>query len=148
MQPSALRALEFDRIVEAVTGFALTPMGAERLSQLTPSTDPQQVAQSQAATSETVRFITAHSLFPLRASSDLPQTLEALTVEGRALESLRLLALATFLDSIDESRAGIRRASGSFPMLEAATSGAASFKGESAQVRLMRQPPALQGRMK
>jgi len=26
MQPGALRALEFDRIVEAVTGFALTPM--------------------------------------------------------------------------------------------------------------------------
>ena len=34
MQPGALRALEFDRIVEAVTGFALTPMGAQRLSRL------------------------------------------------------------------------------------------------------------------
>ena len=135
MQPSALRALEFDRIVEAVTGFALTPMGAERLSQLSPSTDPEQVAQSQAATTETVRFVTAHGLFPLRASSELPQILEALGVEGRALESLRLLALATFLDSIDESRAGIRRAPGSFPLLESAISGAASFKGESAQVR-------------
>ena len=105
MQPSALRALEFDRIVEAVTGFALTPMGAARLSELAPSTDPQQVAQSQAATTETVRFVTAHGLFPLRASSELPKVLEALGVEGRALESLRLLALATFLDSIDESRA-------------------------------------------
>ncbi len=135
MQPSALRALEFDRIVDAVTGFALTPMGAERLSQLAPSTDPEQVAQWQAATSETVRFVTAHGLFPLRASSELPQILEALGVEGRPLESLRLLALATFLDSIDESRAGIRRAPGSFPLLEAAISGAASFKGESAQVR-------------
>jgi len=135
MQPSALRALEFDRIVEAVTGFALTPMGAERLSELAPSTDPQQVAQSQAATTETVRFVTAHGLFPLRASSELPQILEALGVEGRALESLRLLALATFLDSIDESRASIRRAPGSFPLLESAISGAASFKGESAQVR-------------
>jgi DNA mismatch repair protein MutS2 len=135
MQPSALRALEFDRIVEAVTGFALTPMGAERLSQLAPSTDPEQVAQAQAATTETVRFVTAHGLFPLRASSELLQILEALGVEGRALESLRLLALATFLDSIDESRAGIRRATGSFPLLEAVISGAVSFKGESAQVR-------------
>jgi DNA mismatch repair protein MutS2 len=135
MQPSALRALEFDRIVEAVTRFALTPMGADRLSRLAPSTDPQQVAQWQAATAETVRFVTAHGLFPLRASSDLPQILAALGVEGRALESLRLLALATFLDSIDESRAGIRRAPGSFPLLDAATTGAASFKGESAQVR-------------
>src|SRR5882672_2661057 len=135
MQPSARRALEFDRIVEAVTDFALTPMGADRLSRLAPSTDPQQVAQWQAATTETVRFVTAHGLFPLRASSELPQILTALGVEGRALESLRLLALATFLDSIDESRAGIRRASGSFPLLDAATGGAASFKGESAQVR-------------
>jgi len=135
MQPSALRALEFDRIVDAVADFALTPMGAERLSRLAPSTDRQQVAQWQAATTETVRFVTAHGLFPLRASSELPLILAALGVEGRALESLRLLALATFLDSIDESRAGIRRAPGSFPLLEAATTGAASFKGESAQVR-------------
>jgi DNA mismatch repair protein MutS2 len=135
MQPSALRALEFDRIAEAVTGFALSPMGAERLSRLAPSTDPQQVAQWQAATSETVRFLTAHGLFPLRASSELPQILISVAVEGRALEPLRLLALAAFLDSIDEARAGIRRASGSFPLLEAATAAAASFKGEAAQVR-------------
>ena len=135
MQPSALRALEFDRIVEAVTDRALTPLGAARLSRLEPSTDPQQVAQWQAATTETVRFVTTHGLFPLRASSGLPQTLEALTVEGRALEAQRLLSLATFLDSVDESRAGIRRAQGSFPLLDAATSAAASFKGESAEVR-------------
>ncbi|HEX3644084.1 MAG TPA: endonuclease MutS2 [Vicinamibacterales bacterium] len=135
MQTSALRALEFDRIVEAVTDFALTPMGAERLSRLTPSIDPPQVAQWQAATTETVRFVSAHGPFPLRASSDLPQTLAALGVEGRALESLRLLALATFLDSIDESRAGIRRAPGSYPLLDAATAGAVSFKGESSGVR-------------
>jgi len=135
MQPSALRALEFDRIVEAVTDFALTPMGAEHLSRLRPSTDAQQVAQWQAATTEAVRFLTAHGLFPLRASSDLPQILTALAVEGRALEPLRLLALSTFLDSIDDARGGIRRAPGSFPVLEAATAAAASFKGEIAQVR-------------
>jgi DNA mismatch repair protein MutS2 len=135
MQQGALRALEFDRIVEAVAGFAVTPMGAERLSRLAPSTDPQQVADWQAATSETVRFVTAHGLFPLRASSDLPAILEALGVQGRALESLRLLGLATFLDSIDESRANIRRAPEAFPLLEAVAAGAASFKGESAQVR-------------
>jgi DNA mismatch repair protein MutS2 len=135
MQQSALRALEFDRIVEAVTNFALTPMGVERLSRLQPSTDPQTVAQWQAATSETVRFVAARGAFPLHASSELPQILAALSVEGRALESLRLLALATFLDSVDESRAGIRRGPGSFPLLEAASGGAASFKGESAQTR-------------
>src|SRR5205814_8518299 len=135
MQTGALRALEFDRIVEAVKGFALAPMGAERLAHLRPSTDSRQVAQWLASTTETARFIAAHGVFPLRASSDLPQILAALAVEGRALEALRLLALATFLDSIDEARAGIRRAPGSFPLLEAVSGGAASFKGETAQTR-------------
>jgi len=135
MQPSALRALEFDRIVEAVAAFALTPMGAERLSRLQPSTDPRTVAQLLAATSETTRYIDAHGSFPLRATAELPQILHALAVEGRALEPLRLLALASFLDSIDESRAGIRRAPGSFPLLEAASGGVASFKNEIAHTR-------------
>jgi DNA mismatch repair protein MutS2 len=135
MQSSALRALEFDRIVESVTDFAVTPLGAERLSRLAPSTDAGLVARRQAATTETVRFVNAHGLFPLRASAEFPHILTALAVEGRALEALRLLALVTFLDSVDESRAGIRRASGSFPLLDAAAAGAASFKGESAQVR-------------
>jgi len=135
MQLSALRALEFDRIVEAVSRFALTPMGAERLAALEPSTDAQKVAQLLSATTETLRFVTSHGLFPLRASSDLPQVLAALAVEGRALEPLRLLALAAFLDSVDESRAAIRRAPGSFPILEAASSAAASFKVETGHTR-------------
>jgi len=135
MQPSALRTLEFDRIVEAVKGFALTPMGAERLGELVPSTDAQKVAQLLAATSETAKFVAAHGVFPLRASNDFPQTLSALAVEGRPLEPLRLLALAAFLDSMDESRTAIRRVPGSFPILEAASSAAASFKGETGQTR-------------
>ncbi len=135
MQPSALRALEFDRIVEAVVGFALTPMGEARLSRLAPSTDGQKVAQLLAATSETARFIAANGAFPLRASSELPDILTALAVEGRPLEALRLLALVAFLESVDESRAAIRAVSGSFPLLDAASAATASFKGESAAVR-------------
>ena len=135
MQPSALRALEFDRIVEAVRDCALTPMGAERLAHLGPSTDAATVAGLQAATGETTRYIAAHGVFPLRASSGLPQILTALSVEGRALEALRLLELATFLESIDEARAGIRRAPGAYALLEAVSGAAASFKGEAAQTR-------------
>jgi len=135
MQPSALRALEFDRIVEAVVGFALTPMGAERLSRLGPSTDTGKVAQLLAATSETARFIAANGVFPLRASSELPNIFASLAVEGRPLEAPRLLALVAFLESVDESRAAVRAASGSFPLLDAASGPAASFKGEAATVR-------------
>jgi len=135
IHPGSLRALEFDRIVEAVTGFALTPMGMDQLEKLTPATDPHRVAQLLAATTETARFLGANRDLPLRAPSDLPQVLVALAVEGRPLEPLRLLELATFLDSIDEARAVIRRTSGAFPILEAAIGNAASFKGESASIR-------------
>ncbi len=135
MQPGALRALEYDRIVDAVKGLALTPMGADRLARLAPSSDPHKVAQLLAQTTEAARFVAEHGAFPLRATADLPNSLAALAVEGRALEPVRLLALAAFLESIDESRIAIRRVPGAFPLLEAASGGAASFKHEVAQVR-------------
>ncbi len=64
MQSGVLRALEFDRIVEAVQSFALTPMGAERLGSLAPAIEPEQVSGLLAATSETVRYLESNSLFP------------------------------------------------------------------------------------
>jgi DNA mismatch repair protein MutS2 len=135
MQPGVLRALEFDRIVEAVRGFALTPMGDERLSRLAPSIDPQNVAHGLAATSETVAYVTKHGVFPLRAAAELPQTLAALAVQGRALEAMRLLSLSSFLESVEETRTAIRHAAASAPILDRASSGAASFTIEIAQVR-------------
>ena len=108
--------------------FALTPMGEERLGRLALSSEPSKVADLLTSTSQTRRYLSSNPLFPLRASTDLPQTLEALAVQGRMLEPLRLLTLADFLDSIDEARVGIRRMSGSFGSLEAVTANASSFK--------------------
>jgi DNA mismatch repair protein MutS2 len=135
MQIAALRALEFDRIVEAVRGCALTPMGSERLARMQPSTDAHKVAQLLAATTEAAQLITRHGAFALRATDDLPPILGALAVEGRALDAVRLLTLATFLDSVEDTRAAIRRVAGTFPLVEQAAAGAASFKGEISQAR-------------
>ena len=135
MHPGVLRALEFDRIVLAVRSFALTPMGAERLGDLAPSTELPQVSSWLAATTETVRYLGSSQLFPLRATADLPNILTALAVVGRPLEALRLVALADFVDSIDDSRAAVRRAAAAFPLLEAVTNGIASFKRETSLVR-------------
>src|SRR5262245_46150498 len=100
MQTAALRALEFDRIIEAVRAFALTPLGDERLSGLAPSTDAHEVAQRLAATTQTTEYVARHGVFPLRGSAELPQILSALAVEGPALEGPKLLVLAAFLDSL------------------------------------------------
>src|SRR3954465_178390 len=135
MHPGALRALEFDRIVEAVRAFAATPLGDERLRRLAPSIDAQKVAELLAATTETVQFLVKQGLFALRGSEDLPQILDSLAVQGRALEAPRLLVLASFLDTVDDTRAAIRRNAAAFPLLDRVSGGVASFKGEIAQVR-------------
>src|ERR1043166_9671186 len=135
MQPAVLRPLEFDRVVEMVRGFAMTPMGDERLSRLLPSGEPQKVAQLLAATTETAKYLAANCLLPLRSAAEMPQIVAALAVEGRAIEASRLLALATLLGSVDDAVAAIRRAPGSYARLEAASGPARTFQNESAQVR-------------
>ncbi|HEX4346446.1 MAG TPA: endonuclease MutS2 [Vicinamibacterales bacterium] len=135
MQPGTLRSLEFDRVVEAVRAFALTPMGDECLSRVAPSIDHEKVVALLAATTETVAYIERHGVFPLRSAAELPQILTSLAVEGRALEPLRLLTLAAFLESVEESRAAIRRLASSFPILDRASTPVASFKGEITHTR-------------
>src|SRR5580704_16306307 len=135
MPTGALRALEFDRIVDAVRSLATTPMGQERLAHLQPSTDPQKVAHLLAATTETSHYIAKNGLFPLHASADLPQMLDTLAVHGRALEPGRLLAFASFLESVEETRAAIRRVASACPLLDQASAAATSFRGEITHVR-------------
>jgi DNA mismatch repair protein MutS2 len=135
MNPGALRALEFDRIVAAAAALTVTPGGHERMLELRPSIDASRVATSQRATTEGTRALASMPGFPLRAPADLSQTLDALSVEGRPLESLRLLGLAEFLDSIDATRNTIRRLAGSYPLLGALADSAASFKNENADVQ-------------
>src|SRR5262245_32972685 len=135
MNPGTLRALEFDRIVEAVADLAVTPTGHERLLGLEPLTDVASVVAAQKATSEGTRFLADYPGFPLRAPSDLESILDALGVEGRPLEAARLLALAEYLESIDHSGTAVRNATTMFPILRELVERVASFKGEIADVR-------------
>jgi DNA mismatch repair protein MutS2 len=133
MNAGALRALEFDRIVEAVGRFALTPWGAARLARLQPQTDPSVVRAALAATSETVR-LQADAPIELRAAADLDATLGSLAVDGRALEAPQLLALAAFLSSVDDTAGAIRRVKEA-AILRAIADNAASFEHETADIR-------------
>lgn len=135
MHIGALRALEWDQIVDVVRGFALTPPGAARLAELVPQSDPHRAAQLLAATAEGVKYLDANPAFLLNAPADLDALLAALAVEGRALDPLRLLALAEFLDSIALTCATIRRVNGSFPTLKALAENCGSFKNQIGEVR-------------
>ena len=131
----ALRALEFDRIVAVVAGLAVTPTGRDRLEELHPLTDVDRVVAAQQATSEGTLFLKDHPGFPLRAPADLEEILDALSVEGRALEAPRLLALSAYLESIEQSRNAVSKLQAPFPILRALVATIASFRGEIADVR-------------
>ena len=135
MNPGALRALEFDRIVDAVRSFALTPTGASALAAVRPDTDVRRVQEALQATTETARYLQDQPLFPLRAPEDLEELLALLGVIGRGLEPARLLALATFLESVEAAASAVRRARGSYPRLTAIAERVASFTREIAGVR-------------
>ena len=70
MHEGALRSLEFDRIVEVVQSFALTPLGAAKLATLRPRTDIRSAQAALDATSECVRYLDANG----PVSLDAPQT--------------------------------------------------------------------------
>ena len=133
MNAGALRALEFERIVEAVGRFALTPAGAARIPSLEPRTNPAEVEASLAATSETARFL-GDAEINLRAASDLESTLAALALDGQPLEPLQLLSLVTFLASVESTAAEIRRAK-SVPILRAIAERVATFERETSDLR-------------
>ena len=134
MHAGALRALEFDRIVEAVCRLAQTPPGQARLARLHPQTDVRLVSAALAATSETVRFLQDGEI-ALSAPADLEAILTSLAVEGRALEPPQLLGLAGFLASVEAAAAGIRRVRSTAPALAALADAIASFETETADVR-------------
>jgi DNA mismatch repair protein MutS2 len=135
MQATALRALEFDRIVDAVRRLAQTPAGGDLLGRLQPSTESREVAAALASTTEAARYLSGIGEIAFRAPADLDAILTALAVEGRALEPLALLGLGTFLGSVDSAIAGIRRARASFPLLGAIAEPAASFEREISDIR-------------
>ena len=135
MQSGAFKALEFDRIVEAVRRRAQTPPGSDRLARLHPLTEAGAVVSALATTAETARFLSGTGEIGLRAPAELEAILAALSIEGRALEPLHLIGLSTFLASVDATVTGIRRSRAAFPRLGAIVESAASFEHEIADVR-------------
>ena len=140
MHAGALKALEFDRVVEAVRSFALTPLGDARLGALRPQTDFRAVQTALTATTEAVNYLGDNPIFPLDAPRDLEPILAGLAIEARALEPSQLLSLADFLASVEHARGAIRQASGAFPVLRAIAETVSTFEQEVAEVRRKIEP--------
>ncbi len=134
MHAGALRALEYDRIVEAVHRFAQTPPGAARLATLQPLTDARAVAAALAATAETTRFLRDEAI-GLQAPENLDDLLLSLAVEGRVLDPPSLVNLAAFLASVEVTSNAVRKVRSGFPLLAAIAETTASFQQEIGDIR-------------
>ena len=136
MHENTIRALEFDRIVEVVRSFALTPLGAARLAGLRPHTDLDSARAALAATTECVAYVESNGPIGLEAPADLDRTLTNLAVEGVPLEPAQLRGLASFLASVDAVRRAVGAAGGGpFPLLLAALEGCRPFAAEISDIR-------------
>src|SRR5687767_8084944 len=139
MQPAALKALEFDRVREALAREALTPFGRERVLALEPSGDAGVVGERLALTVEAVTFDRDGGSLCVSAPDQLPHTLDVLAVADQPVEPIALLGLAGFLDSVDDVIGGIVRAAAggdaALRRLREIALRASSFAEESSRVR-------------
>jgi DNA mismatch repair protein MutS2 len=134
MQSAVLRALEFDRIREALAHEALTPFGRERALTLEPSPDAERVRRRLDQTQEAVAFLKAGGTLAIDATDDLPGVLAALALAAEPLAPLQLLALARFTESVEAVAGGVASA-GSSRLLGEIAARVASFVPETAAVR-------------
>ena len=136
MHEGALRALEFDRIVEVVKSFALTPLGASQLAKLRPQTDMRSAQTALAATTECVTYLDSNNPFTLDCPPNIESILTNLAIEGLALDAGQLRGLADFLTSVETMQEAVIQAeAGPFPTLRTMLDGCRSFARETKEIR-------------
>jgi DNA mismatch repair protein MutS2 len=140
MQPAVFRALEFDRIREALARQTLTPLGRARALELAPSADPREVQASLDLTSEAVRLLADGGSLSIQAPEGLLAIVDALTIGGQPLDPPALLGLATFVESVDGVCGPLRQLGPSAPHLRDLVDPAASFADEAARTRRAIEP--------
>jgi len=110
MHAGVFRALEFDRVRDALAASTLTSLGHHRVLQLEPARERQEVQARLNLTSEAVRFVQQGGSLAVSAPEDLDSTLAALDIDDRPLDPLQLLGLARLLGSVDTVATSLKRA--------------------------------------
>ena len=100
MQAAALRALEFDRIREALAREASTSLGRERARTLTPADNRSDVQAHLDLTLEAAAFVKSAGSLTIDGPDDLEDVLGHLEVADQPLAPLQLLGLARFASSV------------------------------------------------
>lgn len=138
MQSAVLRALEFDRIREALAREAATPLGRERALALEPATDLDEVRRRLEASAAAAAFEKSSGSLALDGPEDLAEVLEHLGIADQPLAPLQLLGLARFVSSVGSVVDRVRNAAA--PLLAELVTGVRAFDEEVGGVRRAIQP--------
>ena len=138
MQSAVLRALEFDRIREALARETTTPLGRDRALALQPATDLDEVQQRLEASAAAASFEKSSGSLAIDGPEDLAEVLDHLGIADQPLAPLQLLGLARFVSSVGSVVDRVRNASA--PLLAELVTGVRPFDEEVNAVRRAIQP--------
>jgi len=118
MDAHTLQVLEFDKVVERVTAFAVSDPGRETVRELEPSPLPRVVANLQGETQEAKDLLVLTDRFPLDGIHDLRPSLERAAPDGAMLDGIELFRIAETLQAAHTLREFILGQGGKCPHLE------------------------------
>jgi DNA mismatch repair protein MutS2 len=98
------RVLEFDQLRQLLAAYAASPLGQQRVSQLTPSGDRQWIEGQQQLTEELRGYLRAGGRFDFHGLLDLTQLIDKSRIRGAALELLEIRDLLLIADRAAEWR--------------------------------------------
>ncbi|HEV2018037.1 MAG TPA: hypothetical protein VGQ98_06970, partial [Gemmatimonadaceae bacterium] len=108
MNTHALNVIEFPRTLALIAERATSPLGAERVRELRPVTDPDAIEREHARVAAVRALTSAEDPWSLDGVPDARATLTRLRVEGASLTAAELLMLAKLLRSSRATRESLR----------------------------------------
>lgn len=129
------RALEFDAVLDAVAGHAVTGIGASRVRALAPVADAAALRAAHGAVEEASRHVARLGRLLPGGLPDPEPALRALAVEGLAVEALALRDLASVLHAAADVRAALSRLpADEYPALRALGASVPDLRSEAGRV--------------
>ncbi len=129
----SLRVLEFNKILERLSSFALTEMGAARCRELLPLSTLSEAEYSQKETEEALVELTYSGASPLTAFRDVRPSLD-LAKKGATLSIRALLDVAVCLRAMSAARSALVTDKENMPVLKAIASSLSTFRPLEKQI--------------
>jgi DNA mismatch repair protein MutS2 len=109
MKSEVFRALEFDRVREALADAALTSLGRARALALEPARELDTVHVELELTTAAMTFVRQGGSLAISAPDDLDSIFAVLDVEDRPLDAPQLLGLTRLIGSVSTVASALRR---------------------------------------